>query len=887
MSVRSGDGSPSVAPNDDALAGEAMALAERAETEPTNVLAETVRLLAVPAVSHDTASVLWRARSVAARVLDRVDEAIRCARRAVDHGQRAGSGQRVAEARVTLALALFNGGRSGDALRQLDTAEAVASGATMLRVMVQRALLFERLGRIDEALALYDRSVAHPDAHAHRTVLLTNRGIALTLAGRIAEAIADLDEVCLIEGKAGPSMGLVIAIHNVGFARTLEGNIAEALHCFDEADALGHQLGLQPGRALMARARALVAGHLLDEAVDAAMRAAAEFESIGATADLAETRLMAAEANLRRQHYDSAIELARSAQPMLRRQQRLAHVAFAEHIVVRAQLAKGRHDGRLLATLERCIDQLDAVGLQREALAARLTAGQLAADLGRHDVARGHLETARRHRTRGPLVDRVKGWHAEALVRIANGDRPGAKRAVGAGIDAVRDLQRLAGDAELQAAAAGSGVALADLGLALALDDGDAWSVLRWVERWRAGSLGLGVRAASDAALAGDLAALRAANVRAAELAGDEDDRIVARRTVADIESRIRARARHAAGAATAPTEAVAAGLRARLLGRALVNYFEFEGDIGAIVVTGGRAVLHRSLGVDIDALAELGEASLFALRRLAVPGRPAAARRAAAASLADVLARLDAALVASLPRIAHGHGPLLVCPTGALLALPWSGLPSLQDRAVSVVPSMAAWRPSDLDTGATRSDRTVLVAGPGLVAAPQEIDALARVHLDAATFQADDATVERVLASLDGVSLAHFACHGHARSDNPSFSSLTLADGPLTVYDLGRLSMAPAVVVLAACEVGASAVRAGEELLGLTSALMRAGTASVIASVVSVADEAAVPFMVRLHEGLRDGVSPSAALLAARRGLDRDDAEQLALGAAFTCFGA
>jgi len=394
------------------------------------------------------------------------------------------------------------------------------------------------------------------------------------------------------------------------------------------------------------------------------------------------------------------------------------------------------------------------------------------------------------------------------------------------------------------------------------------------------------VRSSPDDTLAGDLAALRAANVRAGELADDEDERLLARRTVAEIESRIRARARHAAGTASEQVGATAAaGLRARLRGRALVNYFEFEGDIGAIVVSRGRAVLHRSLGVDLDALAELGEASLFALRRLAVPGRPAAARRAAAASLADVLARLDAALIASLPDIAEGDGPLLVCPTGALLALPWSGLPSLHHRAVSVVPSMAAWRPSDLH--ATGMDRTVLVAGPGLVAGPHEIAALARVHRNAATFDASDATVERVLDSLDGVSLAHFACHGHARADNPSFSSLTLADGPLTVYDFERLATAPAVVVLAACEVGASAVRAGEELLGLTSALMRAGTASVIASVVSVADEASVPFMVRLHEGLRDGVSPSAALLAARRDLDRDDPEQLALGAAFTCFGA
>jgi len=65
VSLRSAEAAEHVSPPDGALASEAAALAERAEIEPTDVLAGTVALLALPTISQDTASVLWRARSVA------------------------------------------------------------------------------------------------------------------------------------------------------------------------------------------------------------------------------------------------------------------------------------------------------------------------------------------------------------------------------------------------------------------------------------------------------------------------------------------------------------------------------------------------------------------------------------------------------------------------------------------------------------------------------------------------------------------------------------------------------------------------------------------------------------------------------------------------------
>ena len=92
---------------------------------------------------------------------------------------------------------------------------------------------------------------------------------------------------------------------------------------------------------------------------------------------------------------------------------------------------------------------------------------------------------------------------------------------------------------------------------------------------------------------------------------------------------------------------------------------------------------------------------------------------------------------------------------------------------------------------------------------------------------------MEAVTTVLDGARLAHLAAHGRIHPNNPLFTSLTFADGPLTVYDVEQLRQAPQLVVLAACDIGRSTVRAGDELLGVCATFLALGTRHVIASVV------------------------------------------------------
>jgi CHAT domain-containing protein len=224
--------------------------------------------------------------------------------------------------------------------------------------------------------------------------------------------------------------------------------------------------------------------------------------------------------------------------------------------------------------------------------------------------------------------------------------------------------------------------------------------------------------------------------------------------------------------------------------------------------------------------------------------------------------------------------------PTGALHPTPWGLLPSLACRPVLVAPSAAMWLRATHSRPPPRDGRTVLCAGPRLLAADDEIRTVARHYPAAQVLLGEDATAAALLSALDGADLAHVAAHATLRSDNPLFSALELADGPVTVYDIERLTAAPHTVVLPACQSGVTAVRAGDELIGLASALLALGTRSIVCTVLPLRDAVAGPLMDSFHRRLRTGSPPATALAEARHAADQDDPAVYAAARSFICFG-
>jgi CHAT domain-containing protein len=314
---------------------------------------------------------------------------------------------------------------------------------------------------------------------------------------------------------------------------------------------------------------------------------------------------------------------------------------------------------------------------------------------------------------------------------------------------------------------------------------------------------------------------------------------------------------------------------------RALVELIRIGDQAMAVTAVDGKVRLHEIPEPDA-AIAEF-ESLRFSLHRIA--RRHGSPESLAAAQLAarHAARRLDALLMAPILDTV-GNRELVIVPTGRLHALPWPTLPSCQGRPVSVAPSATSWlAATDADVRAQRrtagvARRTVLVAGPDLSHAVAEVRALGKLYPGAFQLVGKAARVDAVRDAVDGADLAHIAAHGRFRADNPQFSALDLADGPLTVYDLERVRRGPRLLVLSACDSGLSAVHPGDELMGLASAVFSLGTSSLVASVVPVADDMTKSLMQALHADLVRGLTPSVALAAAQQRVAADG---------FVCFGA
>ncbi len=842
---------------------------------------------------HETASVALRVLGLVALDLDDAPTAVVHLRAALAAARRSGSPRRTAQARMSLAHALLNEGSSAAALRNATIAAGEDPDPDGLLVQ-QHALILERLGRFDDALDGYRRALVllrrSGDEHAEAK-LLCNRGVLHAYRGGLRAAESDLLAAERLSERLGLAFMAATIRQNLAWLAERRGDLPGALASFDAAEPqLAAAGGTRQAVFELDRSHALLAAGLHREARASALLAVERFEESAMAADLAEARVALAEAALAGGDTATATAVAARAAADFARQRRSGWAALAEHTAIRAAFAGGACDARLHRRARRTAAALAAAGWPAAALDAEVLAARVALGLGRADLAARTLEAVALARRRGPVALRLGAWHAEALRRLATGRRATAPRALRAGL-AILDEHRLSlGATELRAGAAVHGNALAALGLRLARESGSAAAVLEWAERGRAGALWQRpARPPGDDALAADLAELRSVLADIGEAGKQAGDTRRLLRRQAELEQAIRRRARHAAGADgdVAPLAPPGTGeLTAALGERALVELVAQDGALWAVVIAAARPRLVRLAAV-ADAERELA-ALRFALRRLARGTGSAAARAVARANAEHAAGRLDELLLAPL-RPSLGERELVLVPTGELHAVPWAALPSCARRAVSIAPSAALWLRAARSRSRSRppSDGLLLAAGPGLAHAAAEVRELAARHPAATVLGPERARVGAVAAALEHAGCAHIASHGTFRADNPLFSSLLLADGPLTVYDLERLAAAPRDFVLSACEGGVGAVRPGDELMGFSAALLALGTSSLVASVVPVPDEPTRRLMLALHDGLAAGSQPAAALAAARAAALGDSDADVVAGAGFQCFGA
>jgi hypothetical protein len=806
--------------------------------------------------------------------------AIATLKTAVRIAERHGLHRRAAMARRPLAIYLAFAGSTRAAVRQIEAACAVLDGIELARSEVARIAVLHHAGRSpDPATSERALGVLRREGDLFwEARLLNNRGVMLAERGDADAAERDLVRAHDLYTRVGATSGAIGAQCERVRVALARGDLPGCLQLLDSVDAAALSLRLRSELELL-RAKALVALRQTAEAQTALELAHAIWSHAGY--EDPEGRLEAIQLTLFAGDATGALSLARRAQRSFAARGRRSYAAQAAGLALAATIESGGPARAGLRSGRRAASMLEAEHWSEAAQRVRLLTARAAAELGSPGVARAELAACGWLRRYGSVMDRVDGWHVEALVHLAEGDPIGAQRSALAGLQQLDDYRATFAAADVRAAASEIGVSLARLGLRVALQGDSLESLLRWAERVRANAMRLApVTAPDDPELRALLTELRhvTGEIRLAERTGRLERSLLERRL--KVEGTIRRVSRHATVDADLPSRWPGKATLGRALGSAaLVELIELDGILTAVTLVDRRLTRHE-LG-PAAAINEQRDWLSFALTMLSHSGRDGpreAAARAAVESSAEMLGQLLIDPVAE--RIEDR--PLVLVPTASLHAVAWPLLPRLRGRPVVIAPSALIWLARQPAARGPR-DRTVLVAGPDLRHARREVAALHQLYPDATVLSGREASVSAVLEALDGAKVAHLACHGRIRADSPLFSALELADGSLNAYELRELRLAPELVVLAACDLAVADARPGEELLGFAAALIEMGAGTILASVVPVPDAATRRLMTALHGRLAAGDSPAVALAKAQAAL-RPNEYPLA---GFVCIGA
>jgi tetratricopeptide (TPR) repeat protein len=768
----------------------------------------------------------------------------------------------------------------------------------------QLGFMLVRGGKVADGLNHLNAAVdllEHVDPAMSYSILL-NRGTTHLFRGDLRSARLDLTQAVLVARAEHMATAEAKAQHNLGYLEFLAGNLATGLRMMDEILEL--DADVSAAVILLDRARVMIEAGLHRDA-DASLRQAGElFRSARLSKDVGEVELARAECALLDDEVPAARRLASSARDRFRRRGNERWRRDAELLLLQADLAAGRPGRRLAPVALRLAEEYRSEALNTQARTAQLIAAEALLRAGAvgeaGEVARG----AGMIRGSDPISARLQTRLVRGRLHWANGDRAEARREIRTGLAELARHQARFGSIDVQTAGAVHGRALAELHVTLALAEGRPRAVLAAVELSRATSSRIQpVVAPDDPAAADLLAELRRLTEELRGLSSDPSAaaRVAAgRRRMTEIEQSLRAQSWHWQGTgaserAAGPDQILAGLAEAAAIG---VTYFEAEQTLHGLVASpDGLRLVPLGPAAPVFEWIRRIRADLDMLAR---GGLPEPIGNAVRRSLRRSLDRLDGSIVAPLQL---PDARLVLSPTGPLAVLPWGLLPSLQARPVVVVPSGTAWllasagaerQPADR-AGQQTADRAGqpaaggvagagnvmrAFAGPGLAHADTEAASVAAIWSQAGPVAGPEAHRAAVKAALAESRMVHLAAHGTHNAENPLFSSVRLADGPVFAYELDQSAGSAEHVVLSACELGQATIRPGDEALGLTSVLLHLGTRSVISGVAKVHDQVAAEVMLRYHKALADGVASDQALAEAC-------AVSVDLPAPFVCFGA
>jgi tetratricopeptide (TPR) repeat protein len=788
-------------------------------------------------------------------------------------------------------------------------------GLDVARQTVNLGLVYWRRGDLEHALACFEEAREYGKREGIRELAATasmNVGLVLNNLGRYGEALEAGRFAAQEYRDLGARERLATVEMNLGLLHISRGEFGEALKELLASRSLCEDLGLEPKRAAvdLDLTRAYQALNLDAEAAEACGHAIDTFRGLDQPFELATALLLSGEVDERRGELASARRAVSEARALFARVGNALWEMVATLTSLRLAVDEaGRHElPRLLTETEAVAERLSELGAPTHAAAGYLLAADLQARMGRIEPARARVRAAiDLGLDLGADVVLYQAYLAEGqLLEAAAPDE--ARLSFEQAVERLERLRAHARADDLKLAVVGRGESLYERITRLLLGpvttycdvcappqqrtaNRRARDAFGWLERGKSrglleDALGEQPRTATVSPRltqarerVGELRArlntaygarftLNTAPARAAAAPVDSLDRLEHELSQATRELQILVRGDDALDvAALADVDRIQAALDDTTC---LVEYVVLGDEITCFALRREHFAVYRGI-----ASREQVERALswfwFHIRKGTYGAEFVRAnQRSLARSVNQALQQLGDLLLTPIAGALETARHLVVVPHNLLHSVPFHALTYqggilLDAATVSYSPSASVFAAT-----ATRAASVVerpLIVAPEIAELPwvqEEAWRISEQFPEALVLSGKDATLERVRHEAPGHDSLHLATHGVFRADNPTYSALELANGWLSVGELAELSRGRSLICLSACHTGMSGIGPGDELLGLTRAVLGAGVGALVASLWAANDDTAPGYMAALYAGLRAGRSRAASLRAA-----------------------
>ncbi|MFN8523859.1 MAG: CHAT domain-containing tetratricopeptide repeat protein [Chloroflexota bacterium] len=757
--------------------------------------------------------------------------------------------------------------------------------------------IYRPMGRPKDALAAYRdarRVFRNRGEAASLADVEQNIGNVLVDLGRFDEALGRLRVAARLRRQLGLRADAALTTMNMGVLLLKRGELGDALAELLNARAAYQELGAARGMVAvdLELLSAYVALNLTEESERTAERAIGQLRSLPMPLELGQALLMDSRLAFRTGDLERAQAHVHEAARLFQVNGMELWAAAARLHSTLVRIQPDDRDGLqdLLDGTRRATAELSAAGWTEQAVAGWVVESAVLDGMGRTSEALVRLRQAQATSASlgaPPVQYQVDVALAALLERL--GDQAGSLSTYVSAIGHLEAIRAGARTEDLKLAVAADKVNTYERAVALQLQDESTESVRRafgFVERSKSPTLLERMVAATSRArgrsrhraarAAGAVAALRArlnhaydAGYAASAVPTGEDLWMSSQSAhIAGLERELRAAERELQllapnGSGDARTVDVSGLLAPDAL---LLEYYSHDDELVAFLIQRGQVSLRR-----VGSLSEvetLVEAVGFQIQRAVLEQQALlAAPEMSRARMEHFLGLLWDALIAPVADMIPWGGHVVVVPHGPLCGLPFHafhrGDAYFTDLVtVSYSPSAGVFAEASARGGEVGERLLLLgIEDAGLECIEEELRAVSGIWSSARSLFGRRATRRALRRAVGSFDVLHIASHAVFRADNPAYSSIKLADGWLTASELGGLLDGVGLVTLSACETALTTPGVGDEIQGLTRAILASGCAAVVASLWPVNDVATAPLMTSFYAALRRGLPAARAL--------------------------